>query len=99
MLHSWHLASLYGMSVIFTFLTPEERPDDERGARRHPVPEAELLTTGPCSLALSPPRLPYLRAPNSRQRLRVTQICRREDGSGASFTVTATFPGPTRARQ
>ena len=65
MLHSWHLASLYVMSVIFTFLAPEERPDDERGARRHPVPEAGLLTTGACSLALSPPRLLYLRPPGA----------------------------------
>jgi hypothetical protein len=67
MLHWWHLASLYVMSVIVTFPTPEERPDDERGARRHP-PEAGLLTAVFArSLALWPPRLPYLRQPGAFQ--------------------------------
>jgi len=61
MLHSWHLASLYVMLVIFTFLTPQERPGNERGARRHPVPEAELLTTGARAASHSPPRLLYFR--------------------------------------
>ena len=37
-------------------------------------------------------------APMTRQRLRVTQIYRREDGSGASSTATAISPHLTRAR-
>lgn len=63
MLHSWHRASLYVMSVIVTFPAPGKRPDDERGARRHPVPEAGLLgRVQPRALA---PRLLYLRPPGA----------------------------------
>jgi hypothetical protein len=68
MLHSWHPAPLYATPVIVTFPPPEERPDEERGARRHPVPKAGLLTTVfACSLALLPPRPLYPRPPGAVQ--------------------------------
>jgi hypothetical protein len=77
------------MPVIFTFLTPEERPDDERGARRHLVPEAGLVTTGACSLALSPPRLPISgrSARSSRHAARETQVRTRRSRRAAAIRL------------